>query len=219
MVPEAVHRSSSAMASYGPLSSKVFACKRIARPIRVRLFFSLVLSRLIYNVHVWSQLPRSAYNKLNAVYMRGLRRIADAAKFRASGHGTDLSVRQKLGLPSLQCIISQRRLLLLSSLLRFAPPQLPHLLSFCEGADRRRLPWTQLLIEDLELMASFFHDKLASLGPPSTNGEQWATFIRNYPSQWRQLVKMMCISEMPLDAPGQKSQVPSQAAYFNCPTC
>ena len=219
LVPDAVHRSCTAMASYCPLSAKIFACRRIARQVRIRLFMSLVVSRLLYNVHVWSHMPKKAYAKLNAVYMRGLRRIADAARFRATGHGSDLSVRQALDLPSLQCLIAQRRLLLLSSLLRSAPPHLISLLSLPAGAAGKKLPWVQLVLRDLDLFYRFHETRVQELGPPSEHPERWEAFIIRFPGQWKSSVKRLHLPEMQFDAPGEQTPLPAPLARFTCPTC
>ena len=69
-------RVSSAMASYVPLAGKIFGTRHIDCEIRMRLFMSLVVSRLIYGAQCWTGITRSIYTKLNSVYMRGLRRIA-----------------------------------------------------------------------------------------------------------------------------------------------
>ena len=73
--PDVPHRVTSAMSAYVPLALKVFGAARIARSVRLHLFFSLVVSRLIYNVHVWSNITQAMYTTLNSAYMRGLRRI------------------------------------------------------------------------------------------------------------------------------------------------
>ena len=91
--PDVSHRIASAMSVYCPLSFKRFGSCRIHRDIRMRLFSSLVIPRLLYKVNVWSVLRRSAYAKLNAVYMKGLRRIAGMMRFKSTGHGSDEQVR------------------------------------------------------------------------------------------------------------------------------
>eukprot|EP00973_Karenia_brevis_P017938 2465190-Karenia_brevis.AAC.1 len=83
---DAPHRAQSAMSAYAPLATKIFGCIRLSRHVRLRLYNALVVSRLIYNVHVWSNVSKAAYTRLNSVYMRGLRRIAGKCKFQQSGH-------------------------------------------------------------------------------------------------------------------------------------
>ena len=65
------------------------------------------------------------YSKLNAVYMRGLWRIATMSRFSAESAlaaGSDQLVREELGVPSLHCLIVQKRLMLAASVLNHAPP-------------------------------------------------------------------------------------------------
>jgi len=111
------------------------------------------------------------------------------------------------------------RILLLSSLLGFAPPHVPSLLSIRAGPEEKQLPWTRLVLSDLELLASFHAARLAELGSPKTNAEAWASFIISFPAQWRSLVKSMIIQDMPLDSPVEKTELPAAAARFQCPSC
>ena len=127
--PDVQNRVSSSMSAFCPLSKKVFGNARIDRAVRNRLFASLDLSRLLYNVHDWSAIPRVAYSKFNAVYMRGLRRIAGAQRYQQSGHGSDQTIRVVLRAPSPQCLIHRRRLLLLSSVVQHAPTFVTSLLA------------------------------------------------------------------------------------------
>jgi hypothetical protein len=105
--PDVQIRTSSAMAAFAPIAKKVYGNPLVARDVRVRLLMSLVVSRLLYNVHVWSHVSQAAYCRLNSVYMRGLRRIADRTKYDAKSAratGSDQSVREILGVPSLSSV-------------------------------------------------------------------------------------------------------------------
>ena len=103
--PDVPHRVSSAMAAYVPLARKVFGALAISRKVRLHLFTSLVMSRLIYNVHTWSAITRQMYVQLNGVYMRGLRRIADQCRYSAmSSTLTDHQVRLLLGTQKLSVL-------------------------------------------------------------------------------------------------------------------
>ena len=52
LVPDANRRSASAMSSYAPLAVKLFGSSAIGTASKIRLAFSLIVSKLIYNVHV-----------------------------------------------------------------------------------------------------------------------------------------------------------------------
>ena len=205
--PDVQIRTSSAMAAFAPISKKVFGNPRVTRAVRLRLLSSLVLSRLLYNVQTWSVVSQAAYNRLNSVYMRGLRRIGDRTKYDPkSAHegGSDSYVRMMLGMPSLQCLLLQRRLLLLASVLRNGASSLVALLSFT-GREHVPLPWVRLVRSDLQRIASFHAGRLQELGDPLTNFQEWADLITNYPSEWRQLVRTCFYNSMELDA-GSKAK-------------
>ena len=210
--PDVQIRTSSAMAAFAPISKKVFGNIGVARAVRLRLFHSLVLSRLLYNVQTWSALSQAAYNRLNSIYMRGLRRIAACSKYDAqSAHvaGSDASVRTLLGVPSLQCIIMQRRLLLLASVLRNGSVRLVSLLA-AYGRGGQQLPWVSLICNELRRLFNFHGAKLDDLGDPVENGERWASFILEYPRAWRELVKSVAYNCMDLDAASKLKSKPGE---------
>jgi len=188
-------RSWSALAAYFPLAKKVFGAIRIQRAVRLRLFSSLVVSRLIDNIYTWSKITGAMYSKLNSVYMRGLRRIAARSRFSvesARAAGSDQLVREELGVPSLHFLIVQKRLMLLASVMKHAPPHVTAMLAPCtEDPDRQRLPWVRLVLDDLNRLKNFQAQKLAELGLPSGSPAEWAKFMQGYPSQWKQLVKTL----------------------------
>eukprot|EP00959_Pyramimonas_sp_CCMP1952_P295290 6176100-Pyramimonas_sp.AAC.1 len=71
--------------------------------MKLHLLHSLVLSRLLYNVAIWTMSP-AALKQINGPYMRALRRIAGDMK---AGHApafSDLAVRQRLHVPSIDCV-------------------------------------------------------------------------------------------------------------------
>ena len=207
------------MSAFCPLSKKVFGNARIDRGARHRLLVFLVLSRLLYNVHVWSSVPIVAYAKMNAFYMRGLRRIAEAQRFQQSGHGSDEKIRLVLRAPSLQCLILRRRMLLLSSVARHAPPFLTSLLAARDSSAVQCLPWVRLVVKDLKAMYMFHEHKLQDLGDPGvhTNADKWFEFARAFPVQWKQLVNRVFYANMPMDKSEHKSEsVDSHVCTFAC---
>ena len=207
------------MSIYFPLSSKIFGSCRIHRDIRMRLFSCLVISRLLYNVHVWSVLPRSAYEKLNAVYMKGLRRIAGMMRFKSTGHGYNEQVRRELDAPSLQCLIVRRRLLLLSSLSQFAPPLFSTLLAARDSTHTQCLPWVRLVMHDLTTMFFRHAANLAELGDPQHHADRWYFFARDFPIPWKTLVNCMFFHTMPLDRVEEKQAVSFSACSHACEHC
>ena len=98
---ETSSRVKAAMSAYAQRAIRVFSAKSLSTNLRINLFFSLVVSRLIYGVSSWPSLSVSNLTRLNAVYMRGLRRIADA---KWSDKVTNLQVRTLLKVPSLETL-------------------------------------------------------------------------------------------------------------------
>ena len=82
------HWVQSAMVAYSPLSFKVFGNSLIAPTHRLSFSRSLVMSRLLFNVHV-TVLSARDYIAYNDVYMRVLRRIADNPRFGADTERTE----------------------------------------------------------------------------------------------------------------------------------
>ena len=113
--------------------------------------------------------------------MRGLRRILGAPRFSESNDYTDRQVREQLGQPSLDCIISRARLIYAARICRDRPLALIGLLHTRVGPTKSRLPWVTLLGQDVEALRrsllldetwpGFFDDdvfwfnQMLSLGP------------------------------------------------------
>ena len=139
-------RSSSALSSYCPLASRIFGSCRVGFWLGLLYLNSLVLSRLLYLVHLWNDRPKP-FRNLNAVYMRALRRIAGQCRFSSSKQCADYEVRIQLGQPSLDCLFARLRLLHLTALEKSRTMVLHALLATrCKGA---RLPWVTLALQDL----------------------------------------------------------------------
>ena len=66
-------RTKPALSAYAPLAFKFFGSALISDALRLNFFSSLVVSRLFFNAHI-SVLTSTTIRRLNAVYMRGLRK-------------------------------------------------------------------------------------------------------------------------------------------------
>jgi hypothetical protein len=108
---DAIRRTRLAMASYAPIATKVFGSSCISTTLKVALAFSLVFSRLLYGVQTWQSVTKWCYEKLNGTYMRVLRRIAGLHFEKGKKCISNTEVRRTLCIPSLECLIMQRRLL------------------------------------------------------------------------------------------------------------
>ena len=169
-------RVASATGAYAPIAMKIFGSKRLSAELRLRVAHSLVLSRLLYNVHCWSKLSVVAYKQLNAVYMSVIRRIAGTLRFSSQCNVKDYEARKLIGAPSLQCLLIRARLCLLSSIVSSNISSLIAVLSVT-SAGGKRLPWVDMLIDDLVLFKKFYSWKLDELGDPLHNAGNWFAFI------------------------------------------
>jgi hypothetical protein len=147
------------------------------------------------------------YKRLNSVYMRVLRRIAGACRFNAVGNKTDAMVRRELNMPSMQCLIVRRRLMLLMSVLRSEVKSLMALMAAVSArGDKSRLPWVELVYKDLCALARYHGDRLTELGDPRGDAAKWHRFIVDYPLAWRQLVAEFHYFDSSLDAAATSKQ-------------
>ena len=138
LVPEARHRARSAMSSFTLLAGKVFGSKAVALCRRIGLGWSLIISKLCFNVHVWSTFVGPARSSLNIVYMKLWRRIAGCPRFERTTT-SDFDVRVQLGVPSIDCLIRRRRLKYLSRISRCGIPSLQALLQASEPTGKNCL--------------------------------------------------------------------------------
>ena len=145
---------------------------------------------MLHNTQAWTSWLASLYRPLNAVYMGVMRRIAGACRFGQRGVPFDDEVRQRLGVPSLQCLIIRRRLSLLVALLQSKTMPLVSLLAAVgDSIDQPRMPWTLLIMDDLSALAEFHRSRLSSLGPPCENAAAWESFITEYPHVFKELIQ------------------------------
>ena len=84
-VVDAAHRASVSMQAYTPLAGKVFSSPHIPARLKVILMMYLILSRLLYNTHIWTPCAR-ALGRLNTAYMRVVRRIFGEPRFGKTEH-------------------------------------------------------------------------------------------------------------------------------------
>ena len=73
------HRASSTMSSFTHIAHTIFGSSVVSFASKMRLAWGLIMSKLFYNVHVWSYFSGAPRRALNVVYMRVWRRIAQIA--------------------------------------------------------------------------------------------------------------------------------------------
>jgi hypothetical protein len=183
---DAKHKASSAMQAYSPLAVKLFGSPEIPAGMKLSFMQSLVLSRLLFNAHVI--VPSAAFlNNVNAVYMRVLRRITGDMRF-SEDTVSDIEVRRKVGMPSIDCVLQQNRLKYLRRVLVNRPRVLVAALH--QQPNDRILPWVKLVLEDLDTLRRRV-GVCQELPPPRDHPNEWSTYIGSCETTWREVVSRL----------------------------
>jgi hypothetical protein len=218
LATEARHRCSSAMQAYVPIASRVFGSPHVPSCTKQCFNTALVCSRLFYNSHTWTP-NEHALAKLNSVYMRVQRRIANDPRFSAETAMSDLVVRRVAAAPSVDCIIRKARLGYLCRLVNSKHDALRAVLSV--KVKNTRIPWVSLIASDLVAMYASSKAVQEQLPMPGidVHDRAWLTFMKSYPSRWHDLVKNYSFSESCLDRCAVLQQPTMQVAVFKCAEC
>lgn len=169
--PDAVAKTTSAMSAYVPIALKVFGSPAISIALKFVFMASLVMSRLLFNVHIIVPTPR--YIKtINSVYMRILRRIGNSMRFQRCEK--DIEVRRRLKAPSIECVLARARLRYVRRVLSHRPKTLMALLN--TRVKGNVLPWVGLVIDDMRALRHTV--SLCNVLPdPACSHDDWASFI------------------------------------------
>ena len=169
-------------AVFSPLATKFFGSDSIERRHRISMMISLILSRLLFNVHITVPTIRDM-KAFNAVHMRVLRRIIGDMRFSADVVHTDRRVRDILVQPSIDCILTRARLKYAKRLLVNRPRALVALLSIRENG--QPIPWVMLLADDCEVLRRN-NDEANNLGPLLVDHSAWYLFMMS--DNWNHMV-------------------------------
>ena len=226
---DAKSRSASAMASFAPLASKLLSSKSVSVRRKISLGWSLIVSKLVYNVHVWPVLLGPSRRLLNNVYMRLWRRIADRARFKA-GSSSDVEVRRSLGVVSLDCLVRKRRLKYLGRLLRAGIPALTAMLSVRGQAGKPT--WVDTITSDLCVLQAALPNIFEHMSSPRNDPNSWFRLVRDFPKEWNAIVdqynEVRDDLQVSIDNAGPfgkvttsvgESKVSSACMMYVCPKC
>ncbi|CAE8732350.1 unnamed protein product [Polarella glacialis] len=215
---DASHRVKRAMAAYAPIASSVFGSPHFAVTHQREFANSLVFSRLFYNVRLWSNLAGRPLQMLEGVYARVVRAIGGCRRF-SGGGDTDYQVRVALEFPSVECLLSRRRLVYASRLLRRQPASLIALLQQTSG--HQRMPWTRLLLDNMYLLWRLNPERLGTLPDPTSEPNPWIVVMRDYPTGWKQLVSTMCFYDSSRQSAAALTSLPLQPSLpmHSCEVC
>lgn len=186
LVPEARNREKSALTAFAPIAKRILHSIMLGMKRRIRLAWSLVMSRLLFGVHTWSNFNGQARGIIYSVYMRVWRRVAGDPRY-CKTRWNDLEVRTLLGVPSLDCYMRQKRLIYLSRLAGAKFDAL-HAVLQQKGNHGEYLPWVNMLIDDLCVLKNALPGKLESMPDPRQNLDAYWRLARDHQNEWRALV-------------------------------
>ena len=180
---ELQHRIASARKAWGPLLKNLWSNKSIARCNKVLLFQSLVMSRLLYNVHVWSWYQESDIQKLQAAFRDMAKSIARPSLMGLGYY--QVTVEDLAGLvgvldPARQLRVA--RLRYAARAIRYLPSFMWRILRETEG----ELAWKMHFIADCEWLRS--HHPSGTWPIANADFNQWLEFIPHC-DDWRTRIK------------------------------
>ena len=182
-VPEANRRAQAANHTHIQLSLVVPSNKAISFERRKQLARALILSKLLYNVHNWSSFCGRARAVINNMYMKVWRNITNSKRFDAHSK-SDAFVRALAGVPSLDCLIRQRRLAYIARVSRSQLSPLIAMSSYVSSSGAMS-DYSKLIRDDLVVLQAFLPSRLAHV-----DSLQIHNIMMNYPKEWKSIVKM-----------------------------
>lgn len=183
---EILARASSAKQQWGQLARSFFTKKAISLPVKSAVFQSLVISRMVYNVHTWTSITpqqiESWVNHLKApagTLLKGF--LLASTKYQ---HTTD-EMMAFAGLLPLRDQLHANRLRFLARLLQACPPITWALMQSTDTPHS----WTQLCLESCQWLLMHYDRTLPVTDQSSF--EDWVSFVRLDPN-WKGRIRKAC---------------------------
>ena len=219
LVPEAHQRAKPALNSFVPLAMPIFGSKSIAAVRRTSLAWALVMSRLTFNIHVWSSFTRKARTIIYAMYMKVWRRIIGDPRFGRT-RWNDREMRVALQMPSLDCFVRRCRLKYFGRLASSDVVTL-HATLQARGKHGECMPWVTLLVHDLRVLRKSVEGKLDALPDPAVGMAPYWELAMNYPNEWSELVDLYftCDEDCERTAPSKRCAADPSESCFRCCIC
>ena len=107
---EAHNRNAKMTAKLVLISNPVLGAAQISMATKTRLAASILVSTLVYNVHVWTVFAGKPRRIINSAYMKIWRRIANLHWKGKSSGIKDVTLRIELQVKSIDCVVRRRRL-------------------------------------------------------------------------------------------------------------
>ena len=151
ITPETAKRCKAMLGAYIP----------IAHRTKLQIAHALLDVILFYGAATWPELSGECLGRLEAVRCRVFRKISQHFRGPDGDGWTDKQVRLECGVPRLEVVLAQSRLLLAARIARNALDSLRGLLQFEAGQDSS---WVRMLSRDMENMRSLLPGQLGSIG-------------------------------------------------------
>jgi hypothetical protein len=218
IMPEVNLRASSAMSTYGPLATRVFGSSAVSVTLKKHFLQSLVMSKLLYNVQTLT-MTIAGLRKLNDPYMRALRRIFGEPRHDEHCTNSDRQVRRALGMPSIDCVVLQKRLVYYSRIAMHRPTMLWALLQ--ARVESRPLPYIEQVHTDLSRFYDLSRDLRARLPPLQDDPASWMDFLVQNSEGWKAMAYECAFIDSCLDSvdSGEREDSCTNVHRFVCSIC
>lgn len=127
--------------------------------------------------------------------MRVVRRIHDSCRFARCE--SDLSLRERLKVVSIDCLLLRSRMRYLGRLMRVAPRALIAILQLRPGS--HPLKWVQLICEDMLIMKQRV-SLCSHLPDPGVDPNAWSDFVAGDPHRWSLAISCVAFCSSQLDS-------------------
>eukprot|EP00435_Cladocopium_sp_Y103_P042722 s918_g11.t2 len=184
---EMKHRIGQATSAFAMLAKPVLCNKHLRVSVRIRLFHSLVGTRLFFGLGAWPTPSARQLARLNAVWVKFLRRILSVAYQGGNVRTTDAQVLAWARCPDARVRLAQDRLLLAHKLFMQGPAFLHHILHREYACSDNS--WMHGLFADLRWL-----NKLDSTAVPdtwTTNLTEPIEFWQNGGRGWKATVRRL----------------------------
>ena len=122
--------------------------------------------------------------------MKLWRRIVGSPRFSSSCY-SDLEVRARLHVPSIDCLIRRNRLKYLGRLLRSDVRSLLAMLSV-RDARGQRLAWAETIVGDLRILKAALPQIFESVSDPDDSSSIFQNIAKLYPLEWDAILRRYC---------------------------
>ena len=149
----------------------------LALPIRLQIFESLVLSKVMYGSEVWFLYDKASLKYFQGAIMRLYRRLLKAPH---DAHMSDDAILHALNVPAPEVLLRRQRLRYVATLVK------------CSDT----APWG-LIYDDIDWMAQLKDDlrwmyaqleRSSPLTDPDIDFQRWLTILASHPTYWKKLV-------------------------------